>query len=200
MQVLPTKALIPCHRDNHVFWRTVPSLGETQTEGPGNSWPQECSIWKSSEDWDLEISFVFRQILLIVFSYRSQYNVSPLKTESEFLYSHHAYSHLTYSQHTCGWLRYPCAQTAKTYNSLSSILFTFAQHWKSHHLLFETFLLNFPDSLFTWFIATIFGPESQSYPLKLAIYYNCSQPSSLYSLTGLLCIRITILPPPPSAL
>lgn len=119
MQVLPTKVLILCRRDSHVFRRTGPSLGETQTEGPGNSWPQECSIRESSEDWDLEISFVFRQILPIVFSHRSQYNVSPMRTESEFLDSHHAYPHLTYSQHTCGWLRYPYGQIAKTCNSLS---------------------------------------------------------------------------------
>lgn len=151
----PTKTLIPCFRERQ-FSKELHLSGREPRQGGLDSLPSRTLHLRALWRWrfgDTRCSQV-RQIFQILFSHRSQYNVSPLRTVSEFLYVHHECPHFTYSQHTCGWMSTFVPKLSKPVT-----LYPIARC-----LLYATLeitqlsscytVLNFLDCPFTSFIAT----------------------------------------------
>lgn len=123
-----------------------------------------------------------RHILLIIFSHRSHDNVSPLRTASVFLCFPPAHPRFSHNILVVEWVRTIMPTLAEPRTLSSLILLPLCNTGNHPSFLFDTFLLNFADSPFTWCIATSFflwvpvpTPSCWLFPMILF------QPSSLDS-------------------
>lgn len=156
MQVLPTKALIPCCKESHIFQKIVPSLNGTQTEGPGTNWLQGGAMWEYWEDGDLGRSGVLRwdrfysycfligaSTMWVLWGQHPGFCISIMHTHTSHIYNIHVVEWIPLSSHY---------QNLSLYPTLSCLPLCSTENHPSL-LLFDT-LLNFPASPFTCFIAT----------------------------------------------